>query len=75
MSEEIYGCKIEHNGDVNRGLEYLREHWDNEYTLSVFRNAKTSEYRTADFRIQGVDGTYILKFIGEHHFSLSWKNC
>ena len=75
MSEEIiYNCKIEHEGDFSKAFDYLRQHWNNKYILDVFENAKTSKNRTGDFRIPNIPGTYILKFIGEHHYSLSWRN-
>lgn len=75
MSQEIiYGCKIDHKGDVNKGLSYLKNHWNDRYVLDVFENARTSMNHLGDFKVQGINGTYILKFIGEHHYSLSWKN-
>ncbi|HTE49109.1 MAG TPA: hypothetical protein VK675_04335 [Candidatus Paceibacterota bacterium] len=75
MSEEIINnCKIEHNGDVNIGLDYLKNHWDDRYVLDVFENAKTSENHFGDFKINGINGTYLLKYIGEHHYSLTWRN-
>ena len=75
MTEKvIYNCRIEHDGDVNKGLHYLKDHWDDRYILDVFENAKTSTDRSGDFRIPNVEGTYVLRSIGEHHYSLHWKN-
>lgn len=75
MSEEIInGCRIENNGDVHKGLEYLRNHWNDRYVLDVFENAKTSANHIGDFKIQNVNGIYVLKHIGEHHYSLTWRS-
>lgn len=73
MITKIYECDIENNGDVNTGLEYLRNHWNDSYVLDVFENAKTSSDNIADMKIQGVNGTYILKYISNHYYSLSWR--
>ena len=60
MSEEIiYGCRIENNGDVNKGLEYLRNHWNDRYVLDVFENARTSTNHFGDFKINDINGTYV----------------
>ena len=75
MAEEmIYGTTIEHNGDVDKGLDYLRNHWNDRYILDVFENAKTSQYRSGDFKIQDINGIYVLKYLSEHHYSLSWRS-
>ncbi|MBP6060903.1 MAG: hypothetical protein KA515_02815 [Candidatus Pacebacteria bacterium] len=70
----IFGCRIDNNGDVNRGLDYLRNHWNDRYILDVFENARTSRDRKADFKINDIKGVYILKYVAEHHYDLSWKD-
>jgi hypothetical protein len=74
QQEFIYNTTLDHNGDVKQGLAYLRNHWNDQYVLDVFENARTSYDRSGDFRVDNVPGTYILKFIAEHHYSLSWKS-
>ena len=74
MSEEIIdGCRIEHNGDVNKGLRYLRDHWNDRYVLDVFEDARTSENRRGSFKVPDTNGHYVLEFIEEHNFSLYWR--
>ena len=76
MNTTIYGTEIEHNGDVDKGLEYLRNFWNDSYVLDVFENARTSVDRKADFRPNTYvgDGMYVLRFIGPHHYSLEWRD-
>ena len=75
MKEEIIdGTRIEHNGDVNTGLEYLRNHWNDAYVLEKFENARTSADYQDSFTVNGVDGFYILKRLGDRHYSLRWSS-
>ncbi|MCE9585455.1 hypothetical protein K8Q94_02435 [Candidatus Nomurabacteria bacterium] len=74
MITKIYECDIENNGDVDHALEYLRNHWNDSYVLDFFENAKTSSDYKADMKIQDVNGTYVLKYISPHYYSLEWHN-
>ncbi len=73
-SRTIYGTEIEHNGDVDNGLEYLKRNWNTDYVADVFENAYSSYDRVARFRIPGSNerGSYVLKYIAQKHYSLSW---
>ena len=76
MSETIYGTEIEHDGTVNHGLEYLKHHWNDRYILDVFENARTSADYKARFKINGdnSNGSYVLKYLSQHHYSLAWED-
>lgn len=69
----IYGTDIENNGDVDHGLDYLRNHWNDSYILDVFENARTSRDYKAYFKVPDTKGSYLLKFISLHHYSLEWR--
>ncbi len=75
MVETIRGTTIEHNGDVDNGLKWLRNHWDDAYVLDIFENAKNSRDNVGEFRIEDVKGTYLLRCIDKdsHNYSLSWR--
>ncbi|MCX6747659.1 MAG: hypothetical protein NTW98_01795 [Candidatus Nomurabacteria bacterium] len=74
MTETIYGTDIDHSGDVNDGLTWLRRNWNDAYVLDQFANAKRGPDYKAYMKIPNESGTYILKYISEHHFSFSWVN-
>lgn len=75
-SRTIYGTEIEHNGDVDNGLEYLKNNWNTGYIADVFENAYSSYDHMARFRIPGDNstGSYVLKYIAQKHYSLSWQD-
>ncbi len=73
MITTIHDCNIENNGDVDHGLDYLRHHWSDSYVLDAFENAKTSADRKADLKVPGQNGMYVLKHLGNHHYSLEWR--
>lgn len=70
----IDNVKIEHSGDVNRGLEYLRSNWNDTYILEVFRDARTSSDNDGVFKVPGIDGHYVLRHSGGDSFSLGWRS-
>lgn len=76
MTETIYGTEIEHNGDVQMGLDYIYRHWNDSYILDVFENAKTSADYKARFKINfdHSNGSYVLTYVSPHHFALSWED-
>lgn len=73
MTTTIYGTDIEHNGDVDYGLQWLENHWNDKYVLDVFENAKTSRDYSASFKIDGEKGVYVLKYISKDYYSLHWE--
>jgi len=71
----IENTTIEHNGDVDRGIQYLDNHWNDQYVLDLFENARTSYDYKAFFKIDNTsEGSYLLKYIGPHHYFLSWQD-
>jgi hypothetical protein len=76
QSTTIGGTKIDHKGDVDNGLTYLRNNWSDSYVLDAFENARTSRDRQATFRSDKYAGSgmYVLKYINERHYSLEWRD-
>jgi hypothetical protein len=68
---------IEYKPTEEKGYLYLIEHWNNEYVLAIFRNAKGST-RAGEFKVNNLDkGMYVLKRLGapeEHHYRLEWRH-
>lgn len=74
MPEVFIGeVKIKHEGDVDQGLRYLREHWNDAYILEIFKDARTSSDRDGVLKINGIEGYYVLRYLGDDTFSLSWR--
>ncbi|MBP9714894.1 MAG: hypothetical protein KBD52_00160 [Candidatus Pacebacteria bacterium] len=70
--EIIYGITIKHNGDVKTGLDYIRNYWNSNYVLKVFKDARSSSDHDGVLKIDDVEGFYLLRHLKGDTFSLKW---
>lgn len=69
----IENVVIEHDGDVDQGLNYIRDHWNDRYVLEAFQDARTSSDRDGTIKIENIEGYYILRHLSDNRFSLIWR--